>query len=857
MLRVVFQKESWAYNEVLSRQAINRRRAFDAGKRFTNGLVLLVSAVLFLAAIAVFFEQLFFAGSVTLELNVPQLSLILGSAALISFTFYVFRMLDAKFSKVDLPKVAAGEEVKIESSEAGKDKNISKLFSKEVRHLIDEAYLLADRLGHNKVLPEHVFAAALQEDGSRVLLLRMGLQKDSLMDPLQRRLAKFPQGDLVAGEELNKIVVQSFAASLHDHRRELSLVEVIEQAYATSEYLQELLYSLDVDEGEFNSVIDWLRLQEQLVERYKVNRQLAALKPTSNMNRAYTAQATPFLDSLSEDLTRAAVSGALPMMIGRKREMDEMLRSIEGSGRSILLIGEAGVGKKSLIYGLAEKMAEETVPNRLQDKRLIELSVPQLISKGDFPPEDKLLKAMREGGASGNVVFVIDGLDQLIAAQPTLASVLVSELEKGYTFVIATASTAGYRELESGPVKAIFSPIRVEEMESDETLRVLQSRVGGIEHKHKVFFNYEALSACVDLSSRYMHDSFLPDKALTVAEEVALKYAGGNEWRMIDKKQVADLISEKTNVPVYDATKEEKETLVNLEELIHKRVIGQDLAVKAVSAALRRARTKLRSENRPIANFLFLGPTGVGKTELAKSTAEAFFSSEDSMIRFDMSEYQDVAAIERLIGGNGEGGLLTEAVRQQPYGIVLLDELEKAHPDILNLFLQVMDDGRLTDGAGRTVDFTNSILIATSNAGSDYIQDSVKENVGVEVMKEHLINEQLRGVYRPEFLNRFDDIIVFTPLTQNDVVAIAYLMIEKVKDRLEAKGLVFEIADDVVHALAEEGYDPAFGARPLRRVIQSRVDDAVADLLLKEDVGRRDKIIMDANGVHLEKAEAL
>lgn len=856
MFRAIFDNQSWTYKESLNRLIIERRRSVASGRKFSNGLLIVLIVLILLLSIALFLEEMITSSQSMSVIEVPDISMILGSICLILLTFYFYRLLEVKYRKVILPKALNEDSVSVDSNIDGKERSIASLFSAEVRSAVDEAFLLADRLGHSQVMPEHLFASILHEEGSRPLLLRLGLNKSSLMEPISRQLSKFPQGDMVESEYLNKIIVQAFVASLHDHRSELSLIEVIHQAYLSSDYLQELLYSLDVDEDEFNSVIEWLRLQEQLIERYKSNRQLAAFKPTSNMNRAYTAQATPFLDTLSEDLTRSAVSGYLPMMIGRKREMDEMLRSIEGSGRSILLIGETGVGKKSLIYGLADRMVEEAVPQRLQDKRLLELSVPQLISKGDMPPEDKLLRAMREGGASGNVVFVIDGLDQMVEAQPTLASVLVSELERGYTFVIATASTAGYRALEQGPIKAIFSPIRVEEMDKAEALRVLQSRVGSIEHKHKVFFNYEALDACVELSMRYMHDSFLPDKALTVAEEVSLKYSTG-EWKMIDKKMVADLISEKTNVPVYDATKEERETLVNLEELIHKRVIGQDMAVKAVSSALRRARTKLRSENRPIANFLFLGPTGVGKTELAKSTAEAFFSSEETMMRFDMSEYQDISAIDRLIGGNGEGGLLTEAVRRQPYGIVLLDELEKAHPDILNLFLQVMDDGRLTDGAGRTVDFTNTILIATSNAGSDYIQNSVKGGVGVEVMKEHLVNEELRGIYRPEFLNRFDDIIVFTPLTQNDVVAIAYLMVDKVKDRLEAKGIEFNISDDVVHELAKEGYDPAFGARPLRRVIQSRVDDAIADLLLKEEVGRRDKIVMDSAGVHLQKAEAL
>ena len=303
---------------------------------------------------------------------------------------------------------------------------------------------------------------------------------------------------------------------------------------------------------------------------------------------------------------------------------------------------------------------------------------------------------------------------------------------------------------------------------------------------------------------------------------------------------------------------EEGKKLLNLEERMHERIIGQEEAVKAVASALRRARVELRSKDRPIANFLFLGPTGVGKTELAKTTAEVYFGSENNMLRFDMSEYQDKASVYRLIGASGEGGLLTEAVRQNPFALLLLDELEKAHPDILNLFLQVMDDGRLTDGAGRTIDFTNVILISTSNAGTQYIQDEVAAGTELTVIREYLMNTELKQVYRPEFLNRFDGVMVFKPLSPEDVVAIAYLLINKVAQRLEAKGIAFRASDEAVHELAKKGYDPKFGARPLRRVIQDTVDNAIADQLLQGNVGRRDTLVLAEGGViTVEKAAEL
>jgi ATP-dependent Clp protease ATP-binding subunit ClpB len=289
---------------------------------------------------------------------------------------------------------------------------------------------------------------------------------------------------------------------------------------------------------------------------------------------------------------------------------------------------------------------------------------------------------------------------------------------------------------------------------------------------------------------------------------------------------------------------------------MHERVIGQSEAVSAVASALRRARTNLQSKNRPIATFLFMGPTGVGKTELTKTIASVYFGDDDAMVRLDMSEFQEVSSIQRLIGmmGSTEGGLLTEAVRQNPFTIVLLDEFEKASPQIMNLFLQVFDDGRLTDNSGRIIDFTNTILIATSNAGSEYIQEAVKRNDDISLIRTTLIEEKLKTIYSPEMLNRFDGVIVFKPLSQEDVVKITGLMIDQVKQRLLDKGIEFDISEEMIQSLAKEGYDPKFGARPLRRVIQEKVDNSLAKVLLEEDVKRRDKIIIDINGTRIERA---
>jgi len=369
----------------------------------------------------------------------------------------------------------------------------------------------------------------------------------------------------------------------------------------------------------------------------------------------------------------------------------------------------------------------------------------------------------------------------------------------------------------------------------------------------------------VKLSDRYLHDRFLPEKAINLMEEVAtMVRTSRGERQIVTAQDVAKVLEEKTGIPAAQVTEDEAQKLLHLEEDMHHRIIGQDEAVKMIAAALRRARVDLREGKRPIATFLFLGPTGVGKTELAKTVAATYFGSEDTMVRLDMSEYQDASSVSRLIGaapgysGSEAGGQLTEAVRRNPFTLVLLDELEKAHTDILNLFLQVFEDGRLTDSAGRTVDFTNTIIIATSNAGTPYIQTAVGEGKTIEQMKQALLETELRGIFRPEFLNRFDGVIVFTPLTQEQVLAIAKLMLAKVGAQLEAKGIHLKVTDAAAIELATAGFDPLFGARPLRRVIQERVQDSLATFLLQNKLGRRDTAVLDAGGkITIEKAEAL
>lgn len=735
-------------------------------------------------------------------------------------------------------------------------------FTEEAMDVIDEMMRLVRVGGQASVDPAHLFLATVGSHEIRMVFLRLNLTFDQMKDALRRHMASLPKGTAVFDAGTAELLGESLYAALRSRSHHIAVVDLFWAAYVKSDFLQELFYSLHVEQEEVMQVMEWMRINTKLIQRVEEYRRLAALKPTGNMNRAYTAVQTQILDAVSEDMTSAGVKGYLPLLIGREKELSQVFRSIEGSGRSVVLVGSPGVGRKTIIAGIAERMIEEDVPKRLADKRLVRLSLPHILTgAGSLQPQELFLRVLQEVGASGNIILVIDGLEQIVQqGGGTLASLLASELEKRYTFVIATTTPAGFSAIEKSVLASQFEKVIINEANASEAITVLESKVGALESKHRIIFTYEALAALVELSMRYMHESYLPNKAIILAQELALKHAQGNKdaWPRVTKQDAEQFIAEKTSIPVTEVSQQESGELLDLEDRIHARVIGQDHAVAAVANALRRARVNLRDEGRPIATFLFLGPTGVGKTELAKATAEVYFGNETAMLRFDMSEYQDQASIVRLIGNAGTSGLLTEGVRKQPYTLLLLDELEKAHPDILNIFLQVMEDGRLTDGTGQTIDFTNVILIATSNAGSGFIEDQVRAGANIETIHTGLMEGELRQHYRPEFLNRFDGVMVFKPLDEEDVVAIAYLMIAKIVERIQTKGIMLRVTDAMVHELAKQGFDPAYGARPLRRVLQDRVENTIAEYLLKGKVGRRDALVLDAGGViRVEKATTL
>jgi ATP-dependent Clp protease ATP-binding subunit ClpC len=869
---VIIEGHAYAWQEQLDESAIAKRHERVLVRKVIDGIVFLLLAIsLLLFIFLVLFTVEFELDAILGEVSEPSFLGLSASAILLLGSFLFFRLTTAAQLRASMPKRHEG---KVEITDVAEQKhlvNIAKLYQPEAMKAVEDAYTLAIRFGHAEVSPLHLFIGAMSTQGPAQVFARLGVTFEKIKDALSRRLSSRQIGEtIVLSAEAEEVLLQAFINSYEQGRKSVSALEILAEGFLREAFIKELFFDLGVEERQFMNAIEWIRILERLRERLHAFQKAAVYKPTGAMNRSRTSVQTPLLDQCSEDLTTQAVQGGTTMLLGREQEMEDLLRTIEGGRQSVLLVGQSGVGKTALIHGLADRMVEERVPEILQDKRLVSISIPHLIA-GASPAEaqERLMGVLVDVVQSRNIVLVFENIEQITGMSPggeqtaDLASLLVDFLSRGSTFAIATTTPQAFTKVvEGSALHRVFQALQINEPETDEAIHVLESQIPMIEYEQSVVFSYEAVEKAVMLSDRYMHGKYLPLKAIEICREVALQVSRMSEekYALVKGEDVASIISSKTGVPVTRVADEEKQVLLNLDEKMKGRVIGQDDAVHAVASALKRARAELSAKDRPIATFLFLGSTGVGKTELAKTVAANYFGNEKNMIRVDMSEYQDSSSIHRLIGvpGTNEGGLLSEAVRKQPFALVLLDELEKAHPDILNVFLQVFDDGRLTDAAGRTVDFTNTIIIATSNAGTAYIQDAIAAHTSLDQIKTHLMQEELRSVYRPEFLNRFDGVTVFRPLTLENVEKIAVLMIAKVSARLEPKGIYFRATEEAIKELAHKGFDPQFGARPLRRVVQEEVDNAIAEALLEGKIERRDTIVLSAGGsMTIEKAERL
>ena len=637
---------------------------------------------------------------------------------------------------------------------------------------------------------------------------------------------------------------------------------------------------------------------------------------------------TKNLDKFGRDLTEAAKKGEIDPVIGREDEIERVIQILSRRTKNNpVLIGEPGVGKTAVAEGLALKIVEGQVPEILRDKRIVTLDLTGMIAgskyRGDF--EDRIKNAIDEVKKSKNVILFIDELHTIVGAgsaegSADAANILKPSLARGDFQVIGATTISEYRKYieKDAALERRFQPVNIGEPSEDEAVQILQGLRDRYEAHHKVKISDEAIKAAVNLSSRYIADRFLPDKAIDLVDEAASrvrlqsltapdslkeleerikkldseKSSAVNEQEFeraakirdeqktlqaqLDKEKqkwqesqnsasgevtpenIAQIVSQWTGIPVVQLTEEESERLLRMEQILHDRVVGQDEAVSAVAKAIRRGRVGLKDPNRPIGSFIFLGPTGVGKTELCKALAQAMFGDENAMIRLDMSEFMEKHTVSKLIGsppgyvGFDEGSHFTEQVRRKPYSVILFDEIEKAHPDVFNTLLQILDDGRLTDSQGRTVDFKNTIIIMTSNVGARLITDR-QQSLGFkgesdEDKKEDIrdiVMGELKNTFRPEFLNRIDDIIVFNKLTQPEIKEIAAKMLDNLAKRIRQLDIDISFTDEAITAISDAGFDETYGARPLRRAITSKIEDAISEKILDGSVKKNTSVTCD------------
>jgi ATP-dependent Clp protease ATP-binding subunit ClpC len=794
-------------------------------------------------------------------------------------------------------------------------------FTERAQEAAQRAAEIIQRYGHNQIDTEHILLALIEQPEGVIsqLLDIMSVDAEALTERLDYILRTSPKANIFGGGA-GQIFITPRVKRIIDQANEEA--NRLKDEYISTEHI--FLAILSERSTPAARLLEGAGVRKERV--------LEAINQLRGGQRVTDPQAESryrTLEKYSRDLTQLAREGKLDPVIGRDTEILRVIQILSRRTKNNpVLIGEAGVGKTAIVEGLAQKIATNDVPEILSGKKVLSLDLGGMIAGSRFRGEfEERLKATIEEvqRAQGEIILFIDELHTVVgagAAQGAMdaSNMLKPALARGELQAIGATTLDEYQKHieKDSALERRFAPVFVEEPSEEDTIAMLHGLRDRYEAHHKVSFSDEALEAAVRLSSRYLPDRRLPDKAIDLMDEAAAKlrvalfslppemktmkqeidrlmaeeeHAGVerdyeraaekkaerlrlqeeyNEQRLkweneheldeiVDENDVAEVVAQWTGIPVSQMMETEAERLLHMEDRLHERIIGQDEAIKAVSDAIRRARSGLKDPKRPIGSFIFIGPSGVGKTELAKALAEFMFDDEDALVRIDMSEYREQHTASRLFGappgyvGYEEGGQLTEAVRRRPYRVILFDEIEKAHPEVWNSLLQILDDGRLTDGQGRTVNFRNTVLIMTSNLGTEFVRKSgtlgflKSEGTDEDKAAHEKIEKALKDTFRPEFLNRIDEIITFSQLTLNDMRLIVDLQMKEIRARLNEQGLEVELSSQARDWLAETGYDPDFGARPLKRALQKLVESPLSVKLLEGEFVGGDTVLVDVD----------
>lgn len=723
--------------------------------------------------------------------------------------------------------------------------DVYELFSHPAKDAWNKAWQVAQKRNVAAVSVEDAMLALCGTEDIQLALFRLGINTREFMDVIAS--SKTP----TVIDHLPFVAYQKMV-ELHNNLVDPVMLLCGSVSLLPSDHpVQQYFFQIGISEQILEVVAVWIFNLRLVREEDMLFQHLAKLKPSGGTNKGLTAVPTHYLDQFSQDLTLQAKFHQLPISLGREMDLENIFKIIAQNNTNLLIKGEEGTGRTTLINMLAHHMVMEDVPALLQDKRLVRLETSALMGS-KLPAEQVLMQALGEAEGSGNIVLVIEDIDALARATGaqglSLLEILVNKLQETNLTVIGTTTADNYLNYihQQPNFDQIFVSYELQDLTPQAIMAACCIRASVLESQTGVVFMFSAIQAAITLSDRYFKDAGQPQKSIALLQEAASKVKGTGD-KVVNAETIQKIIGEKTHIPEETITADEGTKLLGLEQELGKYIIGQKEAVLAVAESLRRARSGLSSGNRPLASFMFVGPTGVGKTELAKTLTKIYFGDERYLLRLDMSEYQGDMGLSKLLGlqGSDTNTPFVNHLKNYPFCLFLLDEFEKASHDVLNLFLQILEDGRLTTSDGQTLDLTQTIIIATSNAGTREIQDGLKAGETLEKIKSRLLEEILLNNFAPELLNRFDGVILFTPLSPEEVVQITGLQIQGLVKSLLEKGYKVSFGQNLISDIAVKAYDPLLGARPIRRYIQDHVEGVIAKLILGGQLKRGSTATVD------------